>query len=90
MSRYMWRKYEQKQTKFVLGAVYIYPIVLQEAIEYFMFQMLGAYSEAIRLIFPNMNPDTETPILPCRHQHGHYEKQIICEPYEIQIQFGLH
>jgi hypothetical protein len=28
----------------------------QESIEYFMFQMLGAYSEAIRLIFPNMNP----------------------------------
>jgi hypothetical protein len=30
-----------------------------------MFQMLGAYAEAIRLIFPNMNPDTETPILLC-------------------------
>ena len=51
--------------KFILGAVYIHPKVLQEAIEYFMFQMLGAYSEAIRLIFPNMNPDLETPILLC-------------------------
>jgi hypothetical protein len=30
-----------------------------------MFQMLGAYSEAIRLIFQSMNPDTETPILLC-------------------------
>jgi hypothetical protein len=37
----------------------------QESIEYFMFQMLGAYSEAIRLIFPSMNPDTETPTLLC-------------------------
>jgi hypothetical protein len=37
----------------------------QESIEYFMFQMLGAYSEAIILIFPSMNPDTETPILLC-------------------------
>jgi len=64
MSRYMWRKYTQKQTKFILGAVYIHRNVPQEAIEYFMFQMLGAYSEAIRLIFPNMNPDTE-PILLC-------------------------
>jgi hypothetical protein len=58
MSRYMWRKYEQNQTKFILGAVYIHPNVPQEAIEYFMFQMLDAYSEAIRLIFPYMNPDT--------------------------------
>ena len=65
MSRYMWRKYEQKQTKFILGAVYIHRNVPQEAIEYFMFQMLGAYSEAIRVIFPNMNPYTETPILLC-------------------------
>ena len=61
----MWRKYKQKQTKFILGAVYIHPNVPQETIEYFMFQMLGAYSEAIRLIFPNMNPDTETTILLC-------------------------
>ena len=65
MSGCMWRKYKQKQTKFILGAVYIHPKVPQEAIEYFMFQMLGAYSEAIRLIFPNLNPDTETPILLC-------------------------
>jgi hypothetical protein len=27
--------------------------------------MPSAYSEAIRLIFPNMNPNTETPILLC-------------------------
>jgi hypothetical protein len=87
----MWRKYRQKQTKFVLGAFYIHPNVPQKAIEYFMFQMLGAYSEAIRLIFPNTNPDTETPILMCRRlQHGHYAKQIICELYETHIQFGLH
>jgi hypothetical protein len=66
MSRYMWRKYKEKQTKFILGAVYNHPNVSQEAIEYFMFQILGAYSEAIRLIFPNMNPNTETPILLCR------------------------
>jgi len=66
MSRYMWRKYKQKRTKFILGAVYIHPNVPQEAIEYFMFQMLSAYSEAIRLIFPNVNPDTETPVLLCR------------------------
>ena len=65
MCRYMWRKYKEKQTKFILGAVYIHPIVPQEAIEYFMFQMFDAYSEAIRLIFQNMNPDTETPILLC-------------------------
>jgi len=65
MSRYMRRKYKQKQAKFILGAVYIHPNVPQEAIEYFMFQMLGAYSKAIRLIFPNMNPETETPILLC-------------------------
>jgi hypothetical protein len=63
MSRYMLRKYKQKQTKFIIEAVYIHPNVPQEAIEYFVFRMLGAYSEAIRLIFPNMNPDTETPIL---------------------------
>ena len=31
----------------------------------FLFQMPSAYSEATRLIFPNMNPDTETPILMC-------------------------
>jgi hypothetical protein len=37
----------------------------QESIEYFMFQMLGAYSEAIRLMFPSMNPNTETLILLC-------------------------
>jgi len=86
----MWRKYKQKQTKFILGAVYIHPKVPQEAIEYFMFQMLGAYSEAIRLIFPNMIPDTETPILLAGLQHGHYAKQIICELYEIQILLGLH
>jgi hypothetical protein len=61
----MWRKYKQKQKKFTPGAVYIHPNVLQEAIEYFMFQMLGAYYEPIGLIFPNMNPDTETPILLC-------------------------
>jgi hypothetical protein len=47
-----------QETKFILGAVYIHPNVPQESIEYFMFQMLGAYSEAIRLIFPSMNPDT--------------------------------
>jgi len=61
MSRYIWKKY--KKTTFILGAVYIHPNVPQKAIEYFMFQMPGAYSEAIRLIFPNLNPDTETPIL---------------------------
>jgi hypothetical protein len=55
-----------KETKFILGAVHIHPIVLQEAIEYFMIQMLGAYYEPIGLIFSNMNPDTETPILLCR------------------------
>jgi hypothetical protein len=54
-----------QKTKFILGAVYIHPNVPQESSEYFMFQMLGAYSEAIRLIFPSMNPDTETPILLC-------------------------
>jgi len=27
--------------------------------------MFAAYSEAIRLVYPNMNPDTETPILLC-------------------------
>jgi hypothetical protein len=48
-----------------LVAVYIHSNVPQESIEYFMFQKLGAYSEAIRLIFPSMNPDTETPILLC-------------------------
>jgi hypothetical protein len=51
--------------RFILGAVYIHPNVPQESSECFMFQMLGAYSEAIRLIFPSMNPDTETPILLC-------------------------
>jgi hypothetical protein len=54
-----------QETKFILGAVYIHPNMPQESIEYFMFQMLGAYSEAIWLIFPSMNPDTETPILLC-------------------------
>jgi hypothetical protein len=61
----MWRTYKQKQTKFVLGAVYIHPNVPQEATEYFIFHMFSAYSEAIRLTFPNMNPDTATPILLC-------------------------
>jgi hypothetical protein len=56
---------EKVQTKFILEAVYIQPNMPQETIECFMFQMLGAYSEAIRLIFPNMKPDTETPILLC-------------------------
>jgi hypothetical protein len=32
LSRYMWRKYEQRQMKFILGAVYIYPNVPQQAI----------------------------------------------------------
>jgi hypothetical protein len=54
-----------QETKFILRAVYIHPNMPQESIKYFMFQMLGAYSEAIRLIFPSMNPDTETPILLC-------------------------
>jgi hypothetical protein len=54
-----------QETKFIPGAVYIHPNVPQESIEYFTFQMLGAYSEADRLIFPSMNPDTETPILLC-------------------------
>ena len=58
-------KQTNKTKKFVLGAVYIHPNVPQEAIDCFMFQILGAYSEAIRLIFRNMNPDTETPILLC-------------------------
>jgi hypothetical protein len=56
---------ESTKTKFILEAVYIHFNVPQEAVEYLMFQMLGAYSEAIRLIFPDMNPDTETPILLC-------------------------
>ena len=43
-----------QETKFILGAVYSHLNVPQEA-----------YSEAIRLIFPNMNPDTKTPILLC-------------------------
>jgi hypothetical protein len=50
---------------FILGAVYIHPNVPQDSIEYLIFEMLGAYSEAIRLVFPSMNPDTETPILMC-------------------------
>jgi len=79
-----------QETKFILGAVYIHPNVLQEAIEYFMSQMFGAYSEAIRLIFPNMNPDTETPILLCGDFNMDILQNIICELYEIQIQFGLH
>jgi hypothetical protein len=54
-----------QETKFILEAVYIHPNVPKESIEYFMFQMLGAYSEAIRLIFPSMNPNTKTPILLC-------------------------
>jgi hypothetical protein len=58
-------KVQTIQTKFTLGAVYIHPNVPQEAIEYFMFQMPGAYSTAIRLILPNMNPNAETPILLC-------------------------
>ena len=58
-------KQTNKTKKFVLGAVYIHPNVPQEAIDYFMFQILGAHSEAIRQIFLNMNPDTETPILLC-------------------------
>jgi hypothetical protein len=52
--------------KFILGAIYIHSNMPQEAIEYFMFHMPAAYSEAIRPIFPNMNPDTETLILLCR------------------------
>jgi hypothetical protein len=54
-----------QETKFILGAVYVHPNVPQESIECFMFQMLDAYSEAIRLIFPSMNPDTEPAILLC-------------------------
>jgi endonuclease/exonuclease/phosphatase family metal-dependent hydrolase len=61
----MRRKYKQKQTKFILGTVYIHPNMPQKTIEYFMFHTLGAYFEAIRQIFPNMNPDTKTPILLC-------------------------
>jgi hypothetical protein len=56
---------KKKQTKFILRFVYIHSNVLQEAVGYFMFQMFGAYSEAIRLIFPNVNPVTETPTLVC-------------------------
>jgi hypothetical protein len=52
-----------QETKFILRFVYIHSNVLQEAVGYFMFQMFGAYSEAIRLIFSNMNPNTATPIL---------------------------
>jgi hypothetical protein len=54
-----------QETKFILGAIYIHPNMPQESVEYFMFQMLGAYSEAIRLIFSSMNPNTETLILLC-------------------------
>jgi hypothetical protein len=61
-----------QETKFILGSVYIHPHVPQESFEYFLFQMLGAYSEAIRLIFPSMNPDTETPILLC----GDFNKDV--------------
>jgi len=60
------RQFRIFSQKFTLGAVYIHPNVPQEAIEFFMFQMFGGYSEAIRPIFPNMNPGTETPILLCR------------------------
>jgi hypothetical protein len=63
----MWRKYKQKRKKFVLGVVYTHSNVPQEAIEYFMFQMLSAYSEAYRLIFPNMIPDTKTLIRLCEN-----------------------
>jgi hypothetical protein len=69
-------KAQKKQTKFILGALYIYPKVPQEAIEYFMFQMLGAYSEIIRVIFPDMNTDTEIPVLLAGLQNGHYAKQL--------------
>ena len=80
----MRRKYKQKQTKCILGAVYIHPNVPQETIEYFMFQMLGAdLSEHEPR--PRDSDSTER-----RLQHGHYAKQIICELYEIQIQFGLY
>lgn len=47
--------------------------------------MLDSYSEAIRLIFLNMNWDSDSTVL--RLQHQHYAKQIICELYETQIQF---
>jgi hypothetical protein len=62
---YMVNMTVNQETKFILETVYIHPNVPQEALEYFMFQMFGACSEAIRLIFPNVNPDTETPILLC-------------------------
>jgi hypothetical protein len=47
------------------GSYGIVSQVINIPVEYFMFQMLGTYSEAIRLIFPSMNPDTETLILLC-------------------------
>jgi hypothetical protein len=75
--------------RFILGAVYIHPNVPQESMEYFMIQMLGAYSEAIRLIFPSMNPDTETPILLCGDSTRTSRKIVVCKLYEIEIQFGL-
>jgi hypothetical protein len=78
------------ETKFILGAVYIHPNVPQDSIEYFRFQMLGAFSEAIKLIFPSMNHDTETPILLC----GDFKTDVMQNKsfvnfYEIQVHFGL-
>jgi hypothetical protein len=51
-----------QETKFILGAVYTHPNVPQESIDCFMLQMLGAYSEAIRLIFPGMCGDFNTDV----------------------------
>ena len=75
-------KVQTKQTKFILGGVYIHPNVPQEAIEYFMFQMLGAYSEASYTDLSEHEPrhrDSDSTVQSL--QHGHYAKQIICELY---------
>ena len=61
-----------QETKFILGAVYSHPNVPQEAIEYFLFQVLGAYSEAIRTDLSEHEPrhrDSDSTVR--RLQHGH-------------------
>jgi hypothetical protein len=63
---------QQKQMKFILEDVCIHLNVPQEAIEYFMFQMLGAYSKAIRKIFSEQELRYRYPdSIGRRPQHGH-------------------
>ncbi|GFV15154.1 hypothetical protein TNCV_4328011 [Trichonephila clavipes] len=52
-------------TLFILGAVYIHPKALAEAVKLCLYQSLLSYSANLTKLIPNSQPDLETPIVLC-------------------------